>query len=86
MKHNFSPQYWRTKSKAEVDFVINDKIPIEVKSRLSGTATGKSLRSFVDKYCSEHGYVLNENIFDSLKLNTTTFHFYLSFFSKHMGT
>ena len=39
LKLGFSPKYWRTKSKAEVDFVIETKTgitPIEVKNYFSG--------------------------------------------------
>ncbi len=46
--------YWRTKDKAEVDFIIHDKgktIPVEVKfSELKKTAISRSFRSYLDKY------------------------------------
>jgi len=49
LKQGFVPKYWRTKAKAEVDFVIEGKnlIPIEVKltDKLS-----KGLRSFIKTY------------------------------------
>ncbi len=58
LRQNFpypkSINFWRTKSKAEVDFVIEDKgeiIPIEVKySTLGNTVVGKSMHSFIEKY------------------------------------
>lgn len=55
------PQFWRTKSGAEVDFVIispkNGKpIPIEVKTSPKGTL-GKSLISFIKNYQPEEGFV-----------------------------
>jgi len=71
IKNNFSLKYWRTKSKAEVDFIVNDKIPVEVKSALSKPAITKSLYSFVDKYHSEKAFIFNENIFELVKVNDT---------------
>jgi predicted AAA+ superfamily ATPase len=50
--HNTFTKYWRTKSKAEVDFIVNDKVPLEVKSVLPKPAIGKSLFSFIEKYGS----------------------------------
>ena len=51
-KAGFSPRYWKSKSKAEVDFVVQKEgnlIPIEVKLHAEGKIE-KSLRSFVEKY------------------------------------
>lgn len=55
------PQFWRTKSGAEVDFVITSPntgkpIPIEVKMSPKGTL-GKSLISFIKHYQPEEGFV-----------------------------
>lgn len=52
MKLGFEPKYWRTKSKSEVDFVVepgNTVIPIEVKLNASG-GIERSLHSFIDFY------------------------------------
>ncbi len=54
--------FWRTKSKAEVDFIIAGPlapIPVEVKASTS-TRAGKSLISFLKKYKQDNGYVLYE--------------------------
>jgi len=51
-KAGFSPNYWKSKSKAEVDFIVQKEgeiIPIEVKLYSEGKP-GKSLRSFIEKY------------------------------------
>lgn len=51
-KAGFSPNYWKSKSKAEVDFIVQKEgrlIPIEVKLYSEGKIE-KSLRSFVEKY------------------------------------
>jgi len=54
--------FWRTKSKAEVDFVIqreNKIIPIEVKYS-SEMAIGKSLYSFIEKFSPSEAFVLTK--------------------------
>ena len=73
IKADITPKYWRTKSKAEVDFIIekNDKvIPIEVKSNLKIPKITKSYASFLEKYNPKNGLILSENLFknkDNLK-------------------
>ncbi|MBU0761077.1 MAG: ATP-binding protein [Nanoarchaeota archaeon] len=59
IKLGFSPKYWRTKSKAEVDFVIEKEkeiIPIEVK--LTSHKIPKGLRSFIDTYKPKRAFVI----------------------------
>lgn len=54
--------FWRTKSKAEVDFIIqkeNKVIPIEVKYSLNPTI-GKSLYSFIEKFSPPRGFVFTK--------------------------
>lgn len=52
LKMGHSPKYWRTRAKAEVDFVIDegDIIPIEVKSFTDVRKVERSMRSFIDAY------------------------------------
>jgi len=53
LKMGFVPKYWRTKAKAEVDFVIEKDIgliPIEVKLSAKPDKIPRSLRSFIHKY------------------------------------
>ncbi len=60
VKLGFSPKYWRTKSKAEVDFVIekdSELIPIEVK--LNATKIERSLSSFIEIYKPKNALVVN---------------------------
>ena len=54
-------KYWRTKSKAEVDFILdqNKLIPIEIKTTPKIT---RSLRSFSKKYGTGKNFVINESI------------------------
>lgn len=59
-------KYWRTKSKAEVDFVVEKAglyMAIEVKSTLNSEKTGRALRSFRDKYPVHRTVILSENYF-----------------------
>jgi predicted AAA+ superfamily ATPase len=79
IKKNFTLKYWRTKSKAEVDFIVNDKMAVEVKSTLSKPAIGKSLYSFIEKYHPENAFIFNENIFKLVKVNTTVIQFLYHF-------
>lgn len=70
--------FWRTKSQAEVDFVIthgSDKMPIEIKSLLAKPQISKSLSSFIDQYEPQNAVILNNNILDSIKANETNVHF-----------
>lgn len=52
-------KYYRTKTGAEVDFIVNDKIPVEVKSQLSDLKIGKSYHYFLEHYRPGKGYLLN---------------------------
>ncbi len=60
VKKGVSLKFWRTKSGAEVDFVIEEKkIPIEVKSELTRPLMTRSFQSFVQKYEPRRGYVVS---------------------------
>jgi len=53
LKMGFTPKYWRTKSKAEVDFIVekeNNVIPIEVKIQTEFGKIERSKRSFIETY------------------------------------
>jgi predicted AAA+ superfamily ATPase len=53
LKIGFTPKYWQTKSKAEVDFVVEEEaqvIPIEVKVNAPTRTVERSLRSFIRTY------------------------------------
>lgn len=56
--------FWRSKSKAEVDFVLeknSEIIPIEVKYSKNATP-GKSFFSFIDKFSPKRGYFLSRGL------------------------
>ncbi len=61
LKLGIIPKYWRTKSKAEVDFIIEKEkevIPIEVKLRLDSDKIKRSMRSFINQYHPKTGFVI----------------------------
>jgi len=74
LKKDRSLKYWRTKSKAEVDFVVDDRIPLEVKSSLSRPTVGKSLHSFIAKYQPDNAFILNESFFEDLRTQKSMIH------------
>ena len=66
IKNDLDVKYWRTKSKAEIDFVIENEgnlIPIEVKSDLKSIKLTKSFLSFINKYKLKKGLILSEKLF-----------------------
>lgn len=71
--------FWRTKDKAEVDFVIvrgMDTIPVEVKyTNLSGLTTGRSYRNFIARYKPQVGYIVHLGGEKKVQINTTAVHF-----------
>ena len=71
IKENIFPKYWRTKSKAEVDFIIekeNKVTPIEIKSNLKQPKLTKSFHSFLEKYNPKKSYILSSDFEGSKKL------------------
>lgn len=75
--------FWRTKDKAEVDFVINTGqkiIPIEVKySVLKQPETTRSFKSFLEKYRPEKAFIVHlgeymEDHFGNTKIFFIPFH------------
>jgi len=54
-------KYYRTKNGAEVDFIIDDTIPVEIKSNLTSMKISKSYYYFLENYKPKIGYVLNFN-------------------------
>ncbi len=71
--------HWRTKDKAEVDFIIhidNEAIPVEVKhSNLKKTAISRSFRSFINRYQPSKAFVINLSLKDTMQLNETIIEF-----------
>ena len=55
LKKGYDIKYWRSKNKAEVDLILNDEIPVEVKIK---PKIEKSLKSFIKKYRPKKAYVV----------------------------
>jgi predicted AAA+ superfamily ATPase len=71
--------FWRTKDKAEVDFVIEAGqrlIPVEVKyQHLKQDKVPASLRRFIHRYNPERAYIINLNLNKTLDLSGTALSF-----------
>src|SRR3990172_12902360 len=67
--------YWRTKDKAEVDFVIrrgNAVTPLEVKYRdMKKLEIQRSFRGFLERYHPERGYAVNKCLTDEALVGET---------------
>ena len=73
-------KYWRTKSRAEVDFVLTAgnkvKLPVEAKyKRLDEPKVTKSLRSFIKKYEPEKAVVVNLSLEETREIEGTQVEF-----------
>ena len=75
--------FWRTKDKAEVDFILESgkKItPIEVKFKsFKKEEVPRSLRNFIAKYNPSEAYIINLNFKKTLRIDKTTL-FFLPFY------
>ena len=71
--------YWRTKDKAEVDFVIEagkKLIPLEVKYKhLKQDKVSKALRSFIARYQPDQAFIVNLGLSKAIKIDKTTLSF-----------
>jgi hypothetical protein len=71
--------FWRTKERAEVDFIVNlgkDVLPVEVKyGDLKKPAIERSLRSFVEKYRPKEALIVNKSYKDDLTIGDTKIKF-----------
>ncbi len=62
LKTGLTPKYWRTKSKAEVDYVIEKDgavIPIEVKKTAEEGKIGKGMHSFIEAYKPKNAFIVS---------------------------
>lgn len=77
---NYSIHYWRTRSGAEVDFVIrkNDEriLPVEVKYRnFLRPQISRGYRSFLQAYQPEKAVVITKNLISVERIENTDVHF-----------
>ncbi|MEK6946454.1 MAG: ATP-binding protein [Nanoarchaeota archaeon] len=66
LKIGIGLKYWRTKSMAEVDFILENAqnvIPVEIKSNLPKPGFTKSFLSFLDKYKPKKSFILSEKLY-----------------------
>ncbi len=72
VKKGYPIRYWRTKSKAEVDFIIEKQggvIPIEVKTTLNRPSISRSFRSFLEKYSPTKGFIASNQLSDEIRID-----------------
>ncbi len=77
MSIHLRPPFWRSKSKAEVDFIIQragDRVPLEIKLKLTLPKVTRSFASFINKYKPDHGYIASEDLFENKKISDTEVH------------
>jgi len=71
--------YWRTKDKAEVDFIVHTAkglVPIEVKYKNMKKATiSRSFRSFLTKYKPKTGIIVNLELDETVRVDETDVYF-----------
>jgi predicted AAA+ superfamily ATPase len=77
-------KYYRTKNGAEVDLIIDDAIPVEIKSNLSSIKISKSYHYFLENYKPELGFILNFNQLGHKTFNGVPIHFLPHFFASRI--
>ena len=78
IQKNIKPHFWRSKSKAEVDFIIKNQeiLPIEVKYQsLKKPTILSGLRSFLKQYQPQKAVVINKNLWTKIKFQKTEVYF-----------
>ena len=67
--------FWRTKDKAEVDFIINsgeEILPTEVKyKKMTKPSIERSMKSFIEKYSPPTAFVVNLTLKDKVRIGRT---------------
>lgn len=74
----FNLHFWRTKQKAEVDFIIEKGlkiIPLEVKSHLKLPKLSSSFLGFIQRYNPPQGLIVNLNYQGDKQVKQTKVHF-----------
>lgn len=71
--------FWRTKDKAEVDFIVNMPsgiLPVEVKyGEIKKPTVSRSFRSFIEKYNPKEAWLINRNFNYDIVINKTKVRF-----------
>jgi hypothetical protein len=79
IKQEIELKYWRTKAKAEVDFIVEqegDIFPLEVKSNLSETKITRSYRNFLEEYKPKKGFIFSKDLLKNKKISNINIGFY----------
>lgn len=76
--------YWRTKDKSEVDFILRDYyggiIPIEVKAiELAKPEVASSLKTFIERYKPKKAFIVNLALEEKTKIRNTSVYFVLPY-------
>jgi len=74
-KKAIEAKYWRTKSGAEVDFIIQEGTPIEIKQNISNNTLTRSFVSFITKYSPKKAFVSSLKYEENIKKENTFVHF-----------
>ncbi len=68
--------YWRTSDGSEIDFVIDkftDVVPVEIKfKQMLRLSLTKAFHSFIRRYKPSTGYLINLNLADEIRIDTTS--------------
>ena len=85
-KNNIPMKYWRTQGGAEVDFILKDEIPLEVKSLLKSKKLQKGYYSFIEKYKPKRGFVVSLDLEGKLKIASCSLDFipFIKFSAKYL--
>ena len=72
--YDFDIYFWRTKSQAEVDFVLYKNaeyfVPIEVKyAKMKQPQLTRGFRSFIEAYKPQYGMVITHSLIDSIVID-----------------
>lgn len=77
---DYTIHYWRTKSGAEVDFILSkgdqQLLPVEVKAQnLDRPVIPRAYRSFLEAYQPEHAVIICNNLIEELQVGKSRVHF-----------
>ncbi|MFA6268865.1 MAG: ATP-binding protein [archaeon] len=62
LKSGIEPKYWRTKSGAEIDFIIEKNgvlLPVEVKKQIKAEQTPRAIHSFIEEYNAKKAVIFS---------------------------
>jgi len=87
---NLTVNYWRTKDKNEVDFIVKDFygniMPIEVKAtEIKKPVIFKNFRIFLEKYGIKKGYIVNLSMEREIQFNKRSVEFILPYHTEFIA-